>query len=122
MKIKRVYEPASEEDGVRILVDRLWPRGMSKQAARVDRWMKELAPSHELRRRFRHDPEQWEAFKAAYFEELDAQPGAVADLRSEMASGQVTLIYAARDEQYNNAMALKTYLEADPGNPRRISP
>jgi uncharacterized protein YeaO (DUF488 family) len=95
---------------------------MSKQAARVDRWMKELAPSHELRRRFRHDPEQWEAFKAAYFEELDAQPGAVADLRSEMASGQVTLIYAARDEQYNNAMALKTYLEADPGNPRRISP
>jgi len=122
LKIKRVYEPASEEDGVRILVDRLWPRGMSKQAARVDRWMKELAPSHELRRRFRHDPEQWEAFKAAYFEELDAQPGAVADLRSEMASGQVTLIYAARDEQYNNAMALKTYLEADPGNPRRISP
>jgi len=116
--IKRVYEPASEADGVRILVDRLWPRGMSKQAAQVDRWMKDVAPSHALRKRFHHDPGQWEAFKAAYFEELDAHPTAVADLRREMAKGHVTLVYSARDEQYNNAVALKSYPELNPGEPR----
>lgn len=116
--IKRVYEPASEADGVRILVDRLWPRGMSKQAAQVDRWMKDVAPSHALRKRFHHDPGQWEAFKAAYSEELDAHPTEVADLRREMAKGHVTLVYAARDEQYHNAVALKSYLELNPGEPR----
>lgn len=121
LKVKRVYDPASETDGVRILVDRLWPRGMTKQAARIDRWMKDLAPSHDLRRRFHHDPEQWEAFKAAYFEELAAQPAAVADLQTEMVRGQVTLIYAASDQQHNNALALKAYLEATPGDAETAS-
>ncbi len=111
LKVKRVYAPAGEDDGLRLLVDRLWPRGVSKEAARIDRWLKDLAPSHDLRRRFHHDPGQWEAFKEAYFEELDGHPEAVAELRREMADGPVTLIYAARNEEYNNAVALKAYLE-----------
>ncbi len=117
LMVKRVYAPVSEEDGRRFLVDRLWPRGVSKENARIDGWLKDLAPSHDLRRRFRHDPEQWDDFLAAYFEELDAQPEAVADLRREAAKGPVTLIYAARDEQINNAVALKVYLQSGRGGP-----
>jgi uncharacterized protein YeaO (DUF488 family) len=117
IRLKRVYEPATDDDGVRLLVDRLWPRGISKKAARIDRWLKDLAPSHSLRREFHGHPEKWEIFRRRYFEELDAQPEAVDDLLSQTASGPVTLVYAARDERFNNAVALKAYLESGKNAP-----
>ena len=114
-KVKRVYEEPAEEDGLRLLVDRLWPRGVSKERGKIDRWAKNLAPSHELRRRFHHDPETWEEFKAAYFEELGHQLEAVAEVLQDAANGPVTLVYAAKNEAQNNAVALKLYLEAQRG-------
>lgn len=111
-KLKRVYEPPTAEDGLRLLVDRLWPRGISKERGQIDRWAKDLAPSHDLRRRFHHDPEQWEAFLAAYFEELDQRPGAVAEVMREGATGRVTLVYASKNLVQNNAVALKLYLDS----------
>ena len=110
--IKRVYEPARSEDGARVLVDRLWPRGVTKQKASIDFWAKALAPSHELRRWFGHDPERWAEFQARFREEL-ARPEAqedIAALRDMARKGRVTLVYAARDEEMNNARALQDYL------------
>jgi uncharacterized protein YeaO (DUF488 family) len=115
IRLKRVYDPPSDEDGVRLLVDRLWPRGVSKEAARLDRWLKDLAPSHDLRREFHGHPEAWATFKRRYFAELDAQTEAIQEILSEAAQGTVTLVYAARDQQFNNAVALLDYLETRQG-------
>jgi uncharacterized protein YeaO (DUF488 family) len=116
LNLKRAYAAAEAGDGLRVLVDRLWPRGLSKQKARVDLWLKEIAPSHELRRRFHADPQHWPAFKAAYAEELAREPAAslVRTLRQKIEAGPVTLLFAARDEQHNNAAALCDWLIGRP--------
>jgi len=110
--LKRVYDPPAAADGTRILVDRLWPRGIAKAKARVDLWLRDLAPSDALRRRFHHEPETWADFRAAYAGELKAPAAeaAVAELRARMRQGPVTLLYAARDEERNNAAALRDWL------------
>lgn len=110
--VKRVQEAPAASDGRRVLVDRLWPRGVSKAAARLDQWLKEVAPSDELRRWFGHDPARWAAFEARYSRELDARPDAVAELLAACARGPVTLVFSARDREHNNAVALKAYLDA----------
>jgi uncharacterized protein YeaO (DUF488 family) len=112
-QLRRVYEPAGAGDGLRVLVDRLWPRGISKEKARVDLWLKDIAPSDALRRRVHADPAKWDAFVADYGRELDEEPArsAVALLRERLRQGPVTLLYAARDEGRNNAVALKGWLE-----------
>lgn len=110
VKLKRAYEPACADDGTRILVDRLWPRGVSKAEAAVDRWLKEIAPSTELRRWFGHDPARWPEFHRRYAEEL-RQHGAILDeLRALARNGTVTLLYGARDETHNDAVVLKETL------------
>jgi uncharacterized protein YeaO (DUF488 family) len=110
--LKRVYEPRAETDGTRILVDRLWPRGVSKDA--IDLWLKGIAPSNDLRQQFHRQPDRWDEFRAAYAAELGAPPAVAAlDILNErLKAGPVTLLYAARDEQHNNAVALKLWLEA----------
>lgn len=113
IRIKRVYEEPSEDDGLRILVDRLWPRGLSKAKAKVDRWEKDLAPTTELRRWFGHDPVKWEEFLQRYRAELEGKEEALARLRREANDGTVTLLYAAKDEEHNNAVALKRYIEEE---------
>ena len=112
-KIKRVYEAASDEDGFRVLVDRLWPRGLKKETAKIDLWAKDIAPSDALRRGFHGHPEHWEKFVAKYREELAQEPAAsaVRDLQARRKRGPITLLYAARDEEHNNAVALKAWLE-----------
>ena len=113
LKIKRVYEPTDDGDGVRILVDRLWPRGINKGKARIDLWLKDISPSTELRKRFHGKPDDWEQFRIAYFAELetDAAQAAAKALREHLKQGPVTLLYAARDETRNNAVALRDWLE-----------
>lgn len=111
IQLKRVYESPAPDDGSRILVDRLWPRGLSKEKARVDRWLKEVSPSNELRRRFHGNPERWDEFRESYFGELDGQPEAVDELLARARKGAVTLLFASKDETHNNAKALKEYLE-----------
>ena len=114
LRVKRVYAAPDEGDGLRILVDRLWPRGLTKQKARIDLWMKDVAPSDGLRRRFHGDSEQWVAFNAAYAEELARAPTApLADsIIEKLAASAVTLLYAARNEPRNNAVALRDWLAA----------
>jgi uncharacterized protein YeaO (DUF488 family) len=112
IKIKRIYESAAEEDGFRILVDRLWPRGIKKEKAKIDLWLKEVAPSSELRKWFSHDPEKWEKFKTKYAKELAAKQPLLKEIRQmEKEKGTVTLLYSARDTEHNNAVALKAVLE-----------
>ena len=111
MRLKRAYQPPAEGDGRRILVDRLWPRGVSKKAAQIGLWMKSIAPSNDLRKWFGHRPEKWGEFKQRYFEELDRMPAEIDELLNEARRGMVTLVFAARDETHNNAVALKEYLE-----------
>ncbi len=115
--VKRVYESPGAGDGTRILVDRLWPRGMTKEKARVDLWLKDIAPSDRLRKRFHGKPDDWEAFRAAYAAELASGPWrpAVQELSVQLQSGPVTLLYAARDAQRNNAVALMLWLERHRG-------
>lgn len=108
--IKRIYDLPSDDDGFRILVDRLWPRGVSKEKAKIDLWLKEIAPSNELRKWFGHEPGKWVEFKRRYFDELKNN-SAVNLLRDYMKKGRVTLLYSAKDEKYNNAVALKEFLE-----------
>jgi uncharacterized protein YeaO (DUF488 family) len=110
IRIKRIYEPAARDDGLRVLVDRLWPRGVSKGRAKVDQWLKQISPSDALRKKFHHDPAKWNEFRSHYFNELDREPDVVAQLRREARRGPVTLLFAARDEVNNNAAALKQYL------------
>jgi uncharacterized protein YeaO (DUF488 family) len=112
-RIKRIYEPAAADDGYRVLVDRLWPRGVSKEKAHIDVWLKEIAPSDTLRHRFHDHAESWAEFVEAYRHELkqEAAQTAAADLRERAKHETVTLLYAARDESHNNAVALKDWLE-----------
>jgi uncharacterized protein YeaO (DUF488 family) len=114
LRIKRVYEPAAKDDGLRVLVDRLWPRGLAKDKAGVDQWLKDVAPSDTLRRRFHGQPAKWDEFVAAYGRELAQEPAlsALMTLRALVRKQPVTLLYAARDEAHNNAVALKKFLEA----------
>lgn len=110
LKIKRAYLPASPEDGARILVERLWPRGITKEKAAIDCWLKEIAPSTELRKWFGHDPDNWAEFRRRYREELKANSAAVNTLRQWIRKGPVTLVYAARDEEHNSAVVLSEFL------------
>lgn len=112
IKIKRVYEAASDQDGQRILVDRLWPRGISKEKAGIVFWAKNLAPSTELRRWYGHDPAKWEEFKSRYFKELEANPLELENLLNYVRRGPVTFLYSSTEERINNAAALKEYVEA----------
>ena len=111
IRLKRAYELPEKSDGLRILVDRIWPRGVRKEELKLEAWLKEIAPSSELRRWFGHDPEKWEEFRRRYCRELDEQKEVVEELRSKVRQGRVTLVYGAKDERFNNAAALKEYLE-----------
>ena len=111
IRLKRAYEKPGAADGERILVERLWPRGVSKSAASLSLWLKEIAPSATLRQWFGHDPAKWKMFQKRYWQELREQPGAVAELRRRAKRGVVTLVYAARDEHRNGALALKQFIE-----------
>lgn len=111
VKIKRVYEVPDKTDGKRVLVDRLWPRGLSKEKAAVDLWLKEIAPSTELRKWFNHEPERWSEFKKRYLAELTANRQAVEQLKTVVKKGTVTLLYGARDEEHNQAVALQELLK-----------
>lgn len=112
IKLKRVYEPPEEEDGFRVLVDRVWPRGLKREALALDLWLKEIAPSAQLRKWFGHDPAKWPAFCERYQAELKEKKEAVDLLKEKEASGTLTLVYSARDTEHNNAVALKKYLES----------
>ena len=112
LKLKRAYEPESRSDGTRVLVERLWPRGLSKATLRIDGWLKDVGPSTELRRWFSHDHVKWPTFRARYFRELDSRPEAWRPIASAARRGTVTLVYSSRDTQHNNAVALKDYLQS----------
>lgn len=111
IKVKRIYDPPSRGDGKRILVDRLWPRGVKKDEAKIDEWLKDIAPSDALRKWFGHDPEKWPAFRDKYKKELEEKGELVRQLRSEAKKGKVTLLYAAKDAEHNNAVVLKEVIE-----------
>ncbi|MDE2270820.1 MAG: DUF488 family protein [Xanthomonadaceae bacterium] len=118
-KIKRANEPASKADGARILVDRLWPRGQSKEKLQLTAWVKEIAPSSGLRQWFGHDPAKWQEFRKRYRAELDANPDAVAELQGLLrANPNATLLFMAHDEQHSNAVVLAEYLREHPPRPR----
>lgn len=119
IRLKRVYDRESPEDGKRFLVERLWPRGIGKGALRIDEWYKEVAPSTELRKWFAHDPAKWAEFRRRYRAELDARPESWKPLAEAAASGTVTLLFSARDTEHNNAVALKDYLEEKSTSGRR---
>ncbi|HVI59550.1 MAG TPA: DUF488 family protein [Luteimonas sp.] len=110
IEAKRAYLPAADGDGRRILVDRLWPRGLARAALADVPWVKSVAPSDALRKWFGHEPAKWDEFRRRYFAELDANPDAVAELRGHLARGRNTLLFGARDEAHNNAVALREYL------------
>ena len=110
LPIKRVYEPPSKEDGFRVLVDRLWPRGLKKETAAIDEWAKDLAPSNELRKWFDHDPERWAGFQQRYKEELKANPAVALFVKTHGSKHRITLLYGAKDEVYNQAVVLQEYL------------
>jgi len=110
VQIKRVYEDPDDGDGNRILVDRLWPRGLTKAKARVDLWMKDIAPSNELRKWFGHDPARWEGFKARYLAELGVNDEQLLVLKREVRKGATTLLYGAKDEEHNEAVVLQQLL------------
>ena len=112
IRIKRAYEEPDREDGTRILVDRLWPRGLTKEKARVDLWLKDVAPSTELRKWFAHDPAKWAEFRLRYREELKRNKEQVSLLRREAAKGTVTLDYGAKDQEHNEAVILQRLLTA----------
>ncbi len=115
IRLKRVYLPPTRNDGIRILVERLWPRGLTKAAAKIDLWLKDAAPSSELRQWFHHDPDLWSEFKTRYFAELRTRPAALTPLLKLEYATTVTFLFAAREEQFNNAVALKEYLEITVG-------
>ena len=111
IKTKRIYESPAEEDGFRILVDRLWPRGVQKEKAKIDLWLKEIAPSDDLRKWFAHESQKWEEFKKKYVKELATKEGLLNEIRQiEKEKGTVTFLYSAKDTEHNNAVALKTIL------------
>jgi uncharacterized protein YeaO (DUF488 family) len=111
IQIKRVYEPAAKSDGQRFLVERLWPRGVKKEALQMIAWLKNVAPSHELRKWFSHDPAKWKEFQSRYRTELNGQPETWQPLLAAMKTGEVTLLFSSHDQEHNNALVLKTYLK-----------
>jgi len=111
ISVKRIYESPSRNDGTRVLVDRLWPRGVSKEDAKIDAWLKDIAPSDELRHWFDHDPSKWSAFKRKYATELKHNKALLEELGAMVSKGHVTLVFAAKDEEHNNAVALRDYLK-----------
>jgi uncharacterized protein YeaO (DUF488 family) len=110
IKIKRIYDPPAEDDGFRILVDRLWPRGLTKEKAKLDLWLKEIAPSDQLRKWYSHDPKKWAEFRKRYFKDLGTKRGLVNQIVQNMNEGDVTLLYSSKEEKLNNAVALKEYI------------
>jgi len=110
VKVKRIYEAPDPSDGARVLVDRLWARGLTKEKAALDLWLKEVAPSTELRKWFAHDPDKWEEFQERYRAELEKNGEAIARLWDEIRKGPVTLVYGARDQEHNAALVLKDFL------------
>ena len=116
IKVKRVYDPADTGDGFRILVDRLWPRGLTKGAARVDLWLRDIAPSAGLRKWFAHDAKKWSEFKKRYMMELREKADGIGEIRKHAKKGVVTLLFGASEERFNNAMVLKEYL----ARPRKV--
>jgi len=111
IKLKRVYEKPEESDGQRVLVERLWPRGLSKEKARVDLWLKDAAPSTELRKWFNHETSKWEEFKKRYFAELDANPEVLKSILEMLGNETLTFVFASKEQTYNNSAALREYLE-----------
>lgn len=111
INIKRVYEKPKKNDGIRILIDRLWPRGLSKEKAKIDLWLKDLAPTTELRKWFNHDPTKWTEFKKRYLKELKKNKKAINELEVQIKKRKATLIYSAKDVEHNNAVVIKDYLE-----------
>jgi uncharacterized protein YeaO (DUF488 family) len=123
-KLKRVYEPVSRDDGTRFLVERLWPRGLSKERLHLRAWLKEVGPSTGLRKWFNHDPLKWSQFRTRYFRELDSRPESWRPILTAASRGTVTLVYSSHDEEHNNAVALTEYLQAkrrEPSPPRRAA-
>ena len=110
IKIKRIYETSEDSDGFRILVDRLWPRGIKKEQAKVDLWLKEIAPSDSLRKWFHHEPEKWMEFKQRYLTELKEKKDYVETIIAKLKKSPITLLYSAKDQLHNNALVLKEYL------------
>lgn len=113
LKLKRAYEAPEPCDGLRVLVDRLWPRGVSKSTAQIDLWLKEIAPSTELRKWYGHDVSKWARFRDQFYRELDGIPEVIGQLIEHVRRGTVTLVYGAKDQGHNNAVALKEYLASD---------
>ncbi len=111
LRTKRIYEDPAKSDGRRILVDRLWPRGVSKEKAKIEYWAKEISPSNELRRWYQHDPDKWPEFRRRYFKELSQNPDGVTELRAKLGKGTVTLVFSSKETKLNNASALIEYLE-----------
>lgn len=109
--LKRVYEEPSSADGKRILIDRLWPRGLTKEKAKIDLWIKDIAPSTALRKWFGHDPLKWDEFKKRYRKEIKENTAGATQLKQQLEKGKVTLVYAAKDETHNDAVVLKDYFE-----------
>jgi uncharacterized protein YeaO (DUF488 family) len=127
IRVKRVYEPFEKSDGVRFLVDHLWPRGLKKDAVHVERWIKAVSPSNELRSWFGHEPVKWKEFQRRYFAELNEKPETWAALLEAAREKDITLVYSARDTEHNNAAALKLFLEKKlarrpRGNPTNLVP
>ena len=118
VRLKRAYEPAAATDGSRVLIDRIWPRGVSREEAHLDEWARELAPSSELRRWFSHDPDRFAEFRRRYRAELTAQEAKLRELRQRARQGTLTLVYAARDTEHNDAVVLAELLRREP-NPKR---
>jgi uncharacterized protein YeaO (DUF488 family) len=111
IQLKRAYDASSKKDGLRILVERLWPRGVSKEKAAIDLWLKDLSPSAELRKWFNHDPEKWEEFRKRYWSELEKKGDLLVLLKHRATEGTVTFVYAASDEEHNSDLLLKEFLE-----------
>lgn len=112
IRVRRVYESPAPDDGARFLVDRLWPRGVTKESLRLDGWLKDVAPSDTLRRWFGHDPARWDEFQRRYRDEMSGRPEAWRPIVEAARRGDVTLLFGARDADHNNAVALKVYLDA----------
>ena len=119
IRLKRTYDPPTRGDGRRILVERLWPRGLKKEALALDAWPKDVAPSTELRKWFGHDPAKWRQFRVRYFRELDSRPESWRPIVPQATRGTVTLVYSSHDEEHNNAVALRDYLKLKTARRRR---
>ncbi len=118
VKTKRIYDPPASEDGKRVLIDRLWPRGIKKEEARIDEWLRDIAPSTELRKWFSHDPAKWEEFRKRYKKELSNNAELLKKLKAEADNGIITLLFAARDAEHANAAVLKEVLDKRSRNPK----